>query len=229
MGVPHQYDFKCREDLDTALAATLAEALRRDLAEQPRVSLALSGGSTPRDMLQQLARQQLAWERVDLTLVDERWVDASSRDANERLLRECLLQGPAAAARLHPLILPQLDPESALPTLEARLARLPRPFTAVVLGMGTDGHTASWFPDAENLPALLDPCSPHRVAATRPGSAPQARVTLTLAAVLDSRNIHLHITGARKREVLAGAMPRKLPVAHVVQQTHTPVCIWWAP
>lgn len=224
-----RHDFQRREGLDRALAETLAQALRADLARQPRASLALSGGSTPRGMLQQLAQQPLAWARVDITLVDERWVSADSTEANERLLRECLLQGPAASARLHPLIVPGPDPESALPALEAMLAVLPRPFSAVVLGMGADGHTASWFPDADNLPALLDPNGKARVAVTRPDSVPQARVTLTLSALLDSHCLHLHITGNDKRAVLDHAIEQQLPVAHVLQQTRTPVCIWWAP
>lgn len=229
MRLSQQHDFKCREELDSALAGTLADALRMDLAQQPRTSLALSGGTTPRGMLQQLSRQILDWKRVDVTLVDERWGDADSSEANERLLRECLLQGPAAAAQLHPLILPYGRPEAALPALEAMISGLSRPFSAMVLGMGRDGHTASWFPDADNLPALLDPDSTQQVAVTCPESVPQARVTLTLATVLDSRSIHLHLVGADKREVLEDAVNRQLPVAHVLRQTHTPVCIWWAP
>ncbi|MAL96196.1 MAG: 6-phosphogluconolactonase [Haliea sp.] len=224
-----KHDFSHRVELDQALARTVAAALRVDLAQQPRVSLALSGGSTPRGMLQQLSRHDLDWQRVDITLVDERWVAPDSPEANEHLLRECLLQGPAAAAQLYPLLRPQHSPESALPALEAMLAGLPRPFTAVVLGMGADGHTASWFPGADNLASLLDAESQQRVAATRPASVPQARVTLTLAAVLDSRNIHLHLTGTDKRTVLDDATELKLPVAQVLQQTHTPLHIWWSP
>lgn len=224
-----RHDFSSREELDQALARTLADALRDELAQRPRASLALSGGSTPRGMLQQLAQHDLVWQRVDITLVDERWVAPDSPEANQQLLRECLLQGPAAAANLHPLLLPEHSPESALTLLEQRQADLPRPFTAVVLGMGADGHTASWFPGADNLASLLDPDSRQRVAATRPDSVPQARVTLTLAAVLDSRNIHLHLTGTDKRAVLDSATALQLPVARVLQQTHTPLHIWWAP
>lgn len=224
-----QRDFDSREELDRNLAGTLAETLRDDLRRQPRAVLALSGGSTPRGMLEQLSRQALDWERVDVILVDERWEAPDSSEANEGLVRAHLLRGPAAIAHLHPFITPADTPEEALPDLEARLASLPRPFSAVVLGMGTDGHTASWFPGADNLAELLDPSGPARVAVTRPKTVPQARVTLTLPAVLDCRHIHLQITGSEKRAVLEQAANRQLPVAQILRQTLTPVCIWWAP
>ncbi|MEQ8801645.1 MAG: 6-phosphogluconolactonase, partial [Haliea sp.] len=67
------------------------------------------------------------------------------------------------------------------------------------------------------------------VAATEPVTAPHPRMTLTLAAVLDSRHIHLHITGSGKRAVLESAVARGLPVASVLAQTQTPLTIWWAP
>ena len=106
---------------------------------------------------------------------------------------------------------------------------MPRPFSAVVLGMGGDGHTASWFPQAANLQLLLDPAATRRVALTEPVTAPHQRITLTLPAVLDSRQIILHLCGGDKRAILENAIQANYPVAAILQQNTTPATIWWAP
>jgi 6-phosphogluconolactonase len=102
-------------------------------------------------------------------------------------------------------------------------------FSAVVLGMGEDGHTASWFPQTADLAALLDPTNPADVAMTDPVTAPHRRLTLTLAAVLNSREIIIHITGESKRTVLERACANGYPVAAVLEQDTTPTSIWWSP
>jgi len=222
-------EFSSRAQLDAALAAQLAQSLREDLAARAHSSLAVSGGSTPGHMFQRLAAAELDWARVAITLVDERWVDPADPDSNEALVRDCLLRGRASAARFVGLKTPAANCAGSVAEVTAALDSVPAPFAAVVLGMGGDGHTASWFPQANNLQQLLDPSNPARVAATDPVTAPHPRMTLTLAAVLDSRHIHLHITGSAKRAVLESAVARAYPVASVLAQSRTPLTIWWAP
>ncbi|WP_116368164.1 6-phosphogluconolactonase [Parahaliea mediterranea] len=226
---PQWHTFDSHEALAVALAEHLAARLRTDIDARGAASLALSGGSTPTPMLQALAQQTLNWSAVHLTLVDERWVDTSHPDSNERLLREHLLSGPASRARLSGLKTPHPRASEGEGEAAARIAALPRPFSAVVLGMGSDGHTASWFPQAANLPRLLDADGTELVAATEPVTAPHARMTLTLPAVLNSTEVILHITGAEKKAVLGEALSRGYPVAAVQRQSTTPLSIWWAP
>jgi 6-phosphogluconolactonase len=218
--------FDSRAELDRALAHHLALCLEQDIDQQGQASLAVSGGSTPTGMFVQLAGSQLSWKDVWLTLVDERCVPPDHEDSNERLVRENLLQGNAADARLVSMAGSR---EGRLEQIEQELATIPQPFSAVVLGMGGDGHTASWFPRAANLPMLLDPAATSRVAITDPVTAPHRRITLTLPAVLASRQIILHLCGDEKRAVLENAIQAQYPVAAILQQTTTPVTIWWAP
>jgi 6-phosphogluconolactonase len=220
------HTFADTDQLDQALAEHLAHRLQADIAHHGHASLAVSGGSTPTGMFRSLSRCELNWARVWLTLVDERRVATDSPASNERLLRENLLQNCAAQA--HFISLADKGAQG-LAILERALDTMPRPFSAVVLGMGGDGHTASWFPGAANLAALLDPANPADVAETEPATAPHPRLTLTLAAVLKSREILIHITGAAKKTLLEHARAGEHPVAAILQQTTTPASIWWAP
>jgi 6-phosphogluconolactonase len=218
--------FAGSEELDRALAEHLGKRLQTDIQRHGHASLAVSGGSTPTGMFRKLSSCELDWSRVWLTLVDERRVATDSPASNERMLRENLLQNRAAAARFISLA---DNGAGGVAALGRALDAIPRPFSAVVLGMGGDGHTASWFPGAVNLPALLDPANPADVAETMPVTAPHERLTLTLAAVLKSREILIHITGEAKKTLLENARAEQHPVAAILQQTVTPASIWWAP
>ena len=221
--------FPSAGELDEALARHVADRLEEDIAARGAASLAVSGGGTPRNMFRHLAHCDLDWSRVWVTLVDERWVDPVDPDSNERLVREQLLQNRAATATFVGLKSGHADPGQGIADVSRRLQEVPRPFTRVILGMGADGHTASWFPQAGNVRELLDPAGDPGLGATDPVTAPHLRITLNLPAVLQSRGIVIHITGEAKRSVLEGAVAGCLPVAAVLEQDTTPVTIWWAP
>ena len=229
VGMNDWQTFSSRERLDRELAREIASQLRQDIELRGAASLAVSGGSTPKGMFHQLSLCDLDWSRVDLIVVDERWVSPSSADSNECLVRENLLQNRASCARLHSLKTSHAEPEAGLAELHDRLTQISKPFSVVVLGMGGDGHTASWFPQASNLKALLDPGGSAALAVTDPVTAAHLRMTLTLPAVLNSRGIVIHITGEEKKSVLERAVEEGFPIATILEQTATPVTIWWAP
>src|SRR3546814_3380269 len=94
--------------VDGALAAAdmarrIAMILGDAIAQRGVAAIALSGGRSPRPVLEALAGAALDWDKVIVTLVDERWVAPDHADSNERLVRETLLQGKAAAARFVPM------------------------------------------------------------------------------------------------------------------------------
>ncbi|MEP1471160.1 MAG: 6-phosphogluconolactonase [Halieaceae bacterium] len=221
--------FDSTAELDIALTDYLGQRLQTQVNDSGRASLAVSGGNTPKGLFRGLSHYPATWPQVDVTLVDERWVATDSDQSNERLVREELLQNRAADANFIGLKCDTANAELGVAETSQKLADLQRPFSAVVLGMGEDGHTASWFPQASNLQTLLDPAAPAFLAATDPVTAPHQRLTLTLAAVLVSKEIIIHITGATKRAVLQSAQDKHLPVAAILRQTKVPVSIWWAP
>lgn len=218
-----------------ALAAALAKSIATDLetaiSERGAASLVVSGGSTPKPLFEQLSRHALAWDRVRVTLADERWVPADHEASNERLVRHHLLVAEAASAELISLKKPEPTPEAGRESCERALAAIPRPFDVVVLGMGGDGHTASLFPDAPELSAGLDRATHWTCLAVRPPAAPHPRMSLTLAAILDSRRLVLHVTGEQKRQVIERASElgpvEELPIRAVLASGR--VEVWWAP
>jgi 6-phosphogluconolactonase len=219
--------------LAESLAVTVADNLRTALAARGHASLALSGGNTPKRFLQALSLQPLSWRDVVVTLVDERWVPESHERSNARLLRENLLQGAATEARFLPLYRDTPEPEQALREIERDLASLPSPFDAVVLGMGNDGHTASFFPGGDHLADALDPATKTRVLPMHAPDAGEPRITLTLPPILAARRLYLHIEGAGKRDVLDAAVSgvgegADYPIRKVLQHAALPVQVFYA-
>lgn len=219
--------------LAESLAATIADNLRTALAARGIASLVLSGGNTPKRFLQALSLQLLPWKNVVVTLVDERWVPESQERSNARLLRENLLRGVAAEARFLPLYRDTPEPEQALLEVERDLAGLPLPFDALVLGMGNDGHTASFFPGGDHLAEALDPATPTRVLPMRAPDAGEPRITLTLPTILAARHLYLHIEGAAKQRVFEDAVTAtgagaSYPVRSVLQHATSPLQVFYS-
>ncbi len=231
MSEPALRRFETWDGLVQAAAQALGQALEHALRERRAASLALAGGGTPADIYRRLSHRELDWPRVSVTLTDERWVEADSPESNARLVRETLLQGAAISARLLPLREEgQLTPDAAAQSAEAALASV-WPLDAVLLGMGNDGHFASLFPGSPALSPGLDPHGSRRVIFVPAGTPapPQARLSLTLAALVEARLVVLAIRGPEKLAALERAREAALPVAALLQAMRRPLLILWSP
>lgn len=227
------HEFATPGELAEALAARIGGELREAVAERGTSLLALSGGKTPEQFLQGLSEQSLPWEKVTVILVDERFVKPSSNRSNEKLIGANLLRGEAAQAKFVGMFSPAPTVEEAADAADRRLRHLPFPVDVAVLGMGLDGHTASFFPEAENLGGLLDPSSEQLVMPVHAASAGEPRLTLSLASLVESGFLALHIEGNAKRDLLRSAIRQPFddapPVLSVISHATHPVQIYWAP
>ena len=176
MPVPHQWHvFASRAELAQSLAKTIADKLSAGITRRGTGFVAVSGGSTPALLFAELSKAAIEWKNVIVTLIDERLVPPTSPRSNARLVADKLLQGPAAAANFVPLYHGTDDPEAAATLARSALGKLPWPLDVAVLGMGSDGHTASFFPDAPNLADLLAADADKAGAAGRGGECRRAQ------------------------------------------------------
>ncbi len=227
---PARRDFADAEALADGLAEAVVGDLRAAMAARGVASLAVSGGTTPTLFFKTLAQRiDLDWSKVVVTLVDERWVPEHSDRSNARLVQLNLLRGPAGAARFVPLFQGGTTPEPAKSA--AALAAVPMPLDVAVLGMGNDGHTASFFPGGDNLHAALTGEGP--VVSMRAPDAGEPRVTLTLNVLTAARALYLHIQGEEKLETLRKAEAEgpieAMPVRAILKETRTQLTIFWCP
>ncbi len=193
-----------------ALAAAAAEwMLAALLARSGPVSVALSGGSTPKLLYETLAaapfRDRMPWGRVHWFWGDERFVSHDDPRSNYRMTMDAMLRHvPAPVTNIHPVPTEGLVAEAAAQQYEAELlefhggASLDQPlFDVVLMGLGTNGHTASLFPDTTVLQNRTD-----WAAAVTPEGEP-TRITLTYPALESCRHAAFLVAGVDKREVLA--------------------------
>ncbi len=216
-----------------AIAAHVADALRTAIAARGRASLAVSGGKSPIPLFEALREQALDWSKVTVVLVDERVVPRDHEASNTALVARHLLLGPAAAAHFVPFFgeLPAQFNAEVLDALVSdateRIAGLPWPLDVVVLGMGEDAHTASLFPGAPGYARAIATDAP--LAWVVPDTAPHARLSFTLHALLEARELLLSISGDAKLAVYRRAAQQAdlaLPISLILNQTQTPVSVW---
>ncbi len=221
------------DSLSRDLAARIAANLAAAIAARGTGSLVVSGGRSPVIFFEHLRAQPIDWSRVCVALADERWVEPADAASNERLVRDTLLKDRAAAARFLGLKNGAPTPDLGAVSAWETFARIPRPFDAVMLGMGDDGHTASLFPGSPNLPSALNPAAAAGCVGMWAPVAPQPRLSLNLTALLDARRVVVLISGESKWRTYVGACEpgplHEMPVRAVLRQQRTPVEVVWSP
>lgn len=198
-----EWRFATSELLASRLAEDLAAHLQRSIERRGRACLAVSGGQTPVRFFQCLAEQALDWQKVLITLVDERWVDEADGRSNAALVREHLLQGHAARACFLPLKNKAMTPEQGFLACENILHQQIDQLDYAVLGMGDDGHTASWFPQSQALITCLDENAATWCCPVADNHVSPARITLTWSLLASCHHLFLLFDGDDKNRVFS--------------------------
>jgi len=208
-----------------ALAHRVAEWMTSAaLAATGAFRVSLSGGSTPRALYTLLAsddfRGRFPWTRVSWYWGDERFVPYDHPESNYRMTREAMLsKAPVPPQNIHPVPVDGAPEDAALDyerTLQAAygaavLDRARSLFDITLLGLGTDGHTASLLP---NDPVLQE--RKHWVAAVSHGR-PEVRITMTYPVIESSQRIAFLVTGKEKAAIFSAirAGASEAPAARV--------------
>ena len=227
------HSFADAATLATALADAVADALTAAVAARGAASIAVSGGSTPKRFFETLSARDIDWSKVTVTLVDERFVPADNARSNHLLVATHLIKDKAAAAAFVPLYYDTPTIEDAAVEATQKTAGIGNPFDVVILGMGGDGHTASFFPRGDHLAQALDLSGPRGVLTMRADGAGEERLTFSFSSLGDARLLILHIEGEAKKDVLeqakAGSDETDMPIRAVLNRAPSPVEIYWAP
>lgn len=190
--------------LATAAAGLISDRLAQ--AEGDRANLALAGGSTPIPTYRALRQLPVDWSITDVWLSDERWVPHDSDESNGRMAEETLIRHVTGATFHRPIYSPNVEPDESAAYYEAALRRVisdGRP-DVVLLGMGTDGHTASLFPGSS---ALVEPTQRWFVE-NHVDSMGAWRLTATPHLLWQARAIIVIVAGEEKADVLAEVVQR---------------------
>jgi 6-phosphogluconolactonase len=225
------HGFETRAAMQHAAARAIELKLRDVLRDGGAAGLVLGGGTTPGPVYETLSSSDLDWGKVIITLSDERCVPPDHDQSNARLISETLLRNAALGARFVPLWSAQETPAMIAEDASVRLTDFPFSRAVQVLGMGGDAHTASLFPDAPEIHAMLAPDAP-RVGALHPGSQPLARLSLAARILQAPQWSALLITGEDKKRVLDIAMQpgdaAAMPIRAVLHSGQD-IEIFWAP
>lgn len=213
--------------LSQGAAAAIANAISDGVRARGRFTLALAGGSTPERCYELLAaahHEDVPWEKVHLFWGDERMVPPDDPSSNTAMARRTLIAHvPLPETHVHPVDTTAHDTPAAAATAYADTLTAffdgPPVFDLVLLGLGTDGHTASLFPED----------APHRAPGDQwvtgglapPRHTPRERVSLTLPTINRARQAYFLVSGAEKSDALAAARGQtdvSLPAAHVAPE-----------
>lgn len=221
-------EFATRDALMQAVADRIAIGLSEAVSKRGKACVALSGGSTPEPAYRALAGANLNWPLITFMLVDERFVPPDDAASNEGMLRRALASPLAHGARLLPMFAP--DFATAADEANERYAR--EHIDIAVMGMGDDGHSASWFPGMADLDKALDGNTARTVIAVHAPAAAGAadRLTMTRGAIAGAGAVMLLITGHTKRERLEQALANDdAPIAALFRAPVPAPEVWWAP
>lgn len=205
------------ENVASAAAVYIGELAQHCISERGRFSIALSGGTTPWQMLRSLSGQAHDWDRWHVFQVDERVAPADDESRNLLQIRKNFTDKTGTGIRLHAMAVeaPNLDAaaDRYSSELQAHCGH-PPVLDLVQLGMGADGHTASLVPGD---PVLDVEHADVAISATYQGCR---RMTLTYPVINRARHVAWLITGGGKTPALRQMLQQdtSIPAARVSQE-----------
>ena len=203
-----------------ACAQHISALLEQALASQEHATLAVSGGSTPKLLFQNLVASGFRWQRVHLFFVDERCVPPNDPESNYHLVNENLITpahvAPAQVHRIHAEIKPETAAQQYVDDIRnffgLEEGELPH-FDVVHCGLGPDAHTASLFPGEESIEDRE-----HIAGAVYVRKMSKWRVTLLPGALLAAKNAVFLVTGADKAPAVGDVFHQEFDPKHYPAQ-----------
>ncbi|TKX29468.1 6-phosphogluconolactonase [Campylobacter aviculae] len=208
------YEFSHIEECNKALVDAFVTSVKQNLLTQDSVNLAFSGGKSPILFLETLSKEACDWGKCNISLVDERIVDQNHEDSNARLIKTHFLKNLAEKACFKPFF---ENTDLSLDDLVKNANIFYKQPDIAILGMGADGHTASLFPEADEIDFALT--TDQNIVLTTPKNAPYKRLSMSLSALERCKKLFLSIATNEKRIVFdeaAKGLNPKFPISYIL-------------
>lgn len=203
------------QELPVKVAEEIAQEIRRALQERGVARVVLAGGSTFRSIYQLLAEQAFDWAGIEFFIGDERMVPLTAPESNFLMIQESL-RPEFKGAKLHRWMT-ELTPEEAIQAYQSIFPEAS--FDVVLLGLGSDGHSASLFPAV--LPEIVK--SSLQFAFVREAGLPPLlpRLTFTPRSLTHSRKIIIVASGEGKAQVIPQIIndpEKRFPLSYLIEK-----------
>lgn len=228
------WEYDDAAEMAAAVAGDIGFIIESAIEARGAAVIALAGGKTPLPIYEKLSSAKLEWKRVTIIPGDERIVPLGDPLSNVTALAKYFLP---KGARVMPIV-PNAtaDYKAAGRSADALMRDLHWPLDLCLLGVGSDGHTASIFTGPDFDEAVNGPKDIRALGVMpdpMPLDASVPRVTLSLAAITEARALVIAVTGDEKRAVIETSIKQgrtsTYPIGRALAGTELPVDIHWAP
>lgn len=228
------WDYDDAAEMAAAVAGDIGFVIESAIDARGGCVIALAGGKTPLPIYEKLAATKLDWKRVTIIPTDERIVPLGDKLSNITAIGKAFLP---KGARVIPIVSEAAkDYRAAGKAADARLSDFHWPLDLCLLGVGTDGHTASIFPGPDFEEAINGPRERRALGVMpdpMPADAPVARISLSRAAIVSAKALMIAVTGDAKRKIIEAAIKQgpssAYPIGRLLADAELPVDIHWSP
>ena len=221
-------EFNSETTLELSLLKRIEHQLQIAIKSRGFAKLLLSGGSTSMNLYRKFNSFSIDWQKVEIGLVDERWVENESKDSNYKNIKTALGDEIIAKGSFTPMVYDLESEDVNLHLCRKKNNSFLGEKTIVLLGMGTDGHTASLFPNTSSTEMALSAIQPDILTNEAP-SKPKKRITHNLKSLLNTQKLLLYVRGKKKKEVINNAKENLLPISYCINSHSADLEIFWSP
>tara|TARA_Y100000766_G_scaffold266587_1_gene261032 strand:- start:31 stop:684 length:654 start_codon:yes stop_codon:yes gene_type:complete len=171
----------------------LLELISQQINESEKISIGLSGGSTPQLFYELFAKKFYKYDNISLWTVDERHIETSENISNQNMINSIFNDSKLDVIEY----VYNEDPRLSAENYTTKVLEKINKFDIAILGVGDDGHIASLFPNTSALESEKKGFVENEV-----NILTKWRITSTYLLLADVESLYLFVTGENKKEII---------------------------